>query len=239
MQIKNNYQLEWEVVSRYGIPIDSGMGIFNGDMGRILEVNENASTLVVEYDDQRRVTYPFSLLEELELAYAITIHKSQGLSLGSVYLRLGRGCFDHGQLYTALSRCRTLSGLQIDRPVTPEDLIIDESVMRFHSELETRPRSEPWDARWYEEAMRYYLRRLETGEGGIIPRKMTQAEFDFTPRVCQHPDLTKLLRLHESGLINKYDAPVLQPIVSNVIDGVGVKEDELALVHRLIAKYED
>jgi hypothetical protein len=50
--------------------------------------------------------------------------------------------------------------------------------------------------------------------------------------------LIKLRRLHESGLINKYDAPVLQPIVSNVIDGVGVKDDELALVHRLIAKYD-
>ena len=67
---------------------------------------------------------------------------------------------------------------------------------------------------------------------------MAQCEFDFTPRICQHPDLSKLLRLHESGLINKYDAPVLQPIVSNVIDGVGVKDDELALVHRLIAKYD-
>ena len=175
----------------------------------------------------------------LRLAYAITIHKSQGLSFNSVYLRLGRGCFDHGQLYTALSRCRTLSGLQIDRPITPEDLIIDGSVVRFCSELDKRQRAEPEDVFWYEEAMQYYLRRLKTGDGGNIPREMTQCEFDFTPRICQHPDLSKLIRLHESGLINKYDAPVLQPIVSNVIDGVGVKDDELALVHRLIAKYED
>lgn len=175
----------------------------------------------------------------LRLAYAITIHKSQGLSFNSVYLRLGRGCFDHGQLYTALSRCRTLSGLQIDRPITPEDLIIDESVVRFCSELDKRQRAEPEDVFWYEEAMQYYLRRLKTGDGGNIPREMTQCEFDFTPRICQHPDLSKLIRLHESGLINKYDAPVLQPIVRNVIDGVGVKDDELALVHRLIAKYED
>ncbi len=65
MQVRNNYQLEWEVVSRYGIPVDKGTGIFNGDMGRILEINENLSSLVVEYDEQRRVTYPFSLLEEL------------------------------------------------------------------------------------------------------------------------------------------------------------------------------
>ena len=175
----------------------------------------------------------------LRLAYAITIHKSQGLSFNSVYLRLGRGCFDHGQLYTALSRCRTLSGLQIDRPITPEDLIIDESVVRFHSELDKRQCAEPEDVFWYEEAMQYYLRRLETGDGGNVPRQTAHSEFDFTPRICQHPDLSKLLRLHESGVINKYDAPVLRPILSNVIGGVGVKDDELALVHRLIAKYED
>lgn len=174
----------------------------------------------------------------LRLAYAITIHKSQGLSFNSVYLRLGRGCFDHGQLYTALSRCRTLSGLQIDRPVTPEDLIIDESVVRFHADIDKLQKFKPSDALWYEEAMQYYLRRLKTGDGGNVPSETAQSEFDFTPRICQHPDLSKLLRLHESGLINKYDAPVLQSVVSNVIDGVGVKDDELALVDRLIAKYD-
>lgn len=78
MQIRNNYQLEWEVVSRYGIPVDKGLGVFNGDMGRIKEIRESSSELIVEYDEGRRVTYPFSLLEELELSYAITIHKSQG-----------------------------------------------------------------------------------------------------------------------------------------------------------------
>ena len=61
MQIKNNYQLEWEVVSRYGIPIDKGMGVFNGDVGRIAEIRESLSELVVEYDEGKRVTYPFSL----------------------------------------------------------------------------------------------------------------------------------------------------------------------------------
>ena len=64
MQIKNNYQLEWEIVSRYGIPIDRGIGVFNGDMGKILEINEGTSELVVEYDEQRRVKYPYSLTEE-------------------------------------------------------------------------------------------------------------------------------------------------------------------------------
>ena len=110
--------------------------------------------------------------------------------------------------------------------------------MRFHSELDKRQHIEPTDVLWYEEAMQYYFRRLKTGDGGNVPCEMAQCEFDFTSRISQHPDLIKLRRLHESGLINKYDAPVLQPIVSNVIDGGGVKDDELALVHRLIAKYD-
>lgn len=110
MQVKNNYQLEWEVVSRYGIPIDRGMGIFNGDMGRIREINENISSLVVEYDEQRRVTYPFSLLEELELSYAITIHKSQGSEYPAVLLPLLGGprmLFNRNLLYTAITRARS------------------------------------------------------------------------------------------------------------------------------------
>lgn len=109
MQVRNNYQLEWEVVSRYGIPVDKGTGIFNGDMGRILEINESMSSLVVEYDEQRRVTYPFSLLEELELSYAITIHKSQGSEYPAVLLPLLGGprmLFNRNLLYTAITRAR-------------------------------------------------------------------------------------------------------------------------------------
>lgn len=110
MQVKNNYQLEWEIVSKYGIPVDSGAGIFNGDMGRILEINETLSTLVVEYDEHRRVTYPFSLLEELELCYAVTIHKSQGSEYPAVILPLLSGprmLFNRNLLYTAITRARS------------------------------------------------------------------------------------------------------------------------------------
>ncbi|HBA46278.1 MAG TPA: ATP-dependent RecD-like DNA helicase [Lachnospiraceae bacterium] len=110
MQIKNNYQLEWEIVSRYGIPVDKGVGVFNGDMGRILEINEAASCLVVEYDEQRRVTYPFSLLEELELSYAITIHKSQGSEYPAVIMPLLTGprlLFNRNLLYTAITRAKS------------------------------------------------------------------------------------------------------------------------------------
>ena len=110
MQIKNNYQLEWEIVSKYGIAIDKGTGIFNGDMGRILEINEASSSLVVEYDEQRRVPYPFSLLEELELSYAVTIHKAQGSEYPAVILPLLSGpkmLFNRNLLYTAITRARS------------------------------------------------------------------------------------------------------------------------------------
>lgn len=110
MQIKNNYQLEWEVVSKYGIPIDKGTGIFNGDMGRVVEINEGAGNLVVEFDEQRRVTYPFSLTEELELSYAVTIHKSQGSEYPAVLLPLLTGprqLFNRNLLYTAITRAKS------------------------------------------------------------------------------------------------------------------------------------
>lgn len=116
MQVKNNYQLEWEIVSRYGIPIDKGMGVFNGDMGRIIEINEAASVLTVEYDEHKRVTYPFSLLEELELSYAVTIHKSQGSEYPAVVIPLLGGprmLFNRNLLYTAITRaknCVTILG---------------------------------------------------------------------------------------------------------------------------------
>jgi exodeoxyribonuclease V alpha subunit len=109
MQIKNNYQLTWEIRSRYGIPIDKGMGVFNGDMGVIKEINENAQTLTVEYDEQRLVDYPFVQLEEIELAYAITIHKSQGSEYPAVILPLLAGpklLFNRNLLYTAVTRAR-------------------------------------------------------------------------------------------------------------------------------------
>ncbi len=110
MQVRNNYQLEWEIVSSYGIPVDQGTGIFNGDMGKIIEINEEASSMVVEYDEQRRVTYPFSLLEELELSYAVTIHKAQGSEYPAVILPLLGGprmLFNRNLLYTAITRARS------------------------------------------------------------------------------------------------------------------------------------
>lgn len=116
MQVKNNYQLEWEIVSKYGIPVDKGVGIFNGDMGRILRINELAAEVVVEYDEHRQVTYPFALLEELDLSYAITIHKAQGSEYPAVIMPLLSGSrilFNRNLLYTGITRaqsCVTILG---------------------------------------------------------------------------------------------------------------------------------
>ncbi len=109
MQIKNNYQIVWEVVSRYGIPIDKGMGIFNGDIGVIKEINETAQSLIIEYDEHRQAEYPFVQLDEIELAYAITIHKSQGSEYPAVILPLLSGpkmLFNRNLLYTGVTRAR-------------------------------------------------------------------------------------------------------------------------------------
>lgn len=117
MQIKNNYQLAWEVRNRYGIPVDKGEGVFNGDMGVIRQVNTFSETLEVEFDERRMVEYSFKQLEELELAYAITIHKSQGSEYPAVVIPIYSGprmLMTRNLIYTAVTRakkCVCLVGL--------------------------------------------------------------------------------------------------------------------------------
>jgi exodeoxyribonuclease V alpha subunit len=109
MQTKNNYQLEWEVRSRYGIPIEKGVGVFNGDMGIIRIIDSFAQSVTVEFDEGRIVEYPFGLLDELELSYAITIHKSQGSEYPAVVIPLLAGprpLMNRNLLYTAVTRAR-------------------------------------------------------------------------------------------------------------------------------------
>ena len=142
MQIKNNYQLEWEIVGRYNIPIDKGMGVFNGDMGRVLEINKTMSTLLVEFDDGRRVNYPFSGLEELELSYAITIHKSQGSEYPAVILPLLGGprmLFNRNLLYTGITRARNCVTI-LGSSETVRNMIDNVSENRRYTALESRIR---------------------------------------------------------------------------------------------------
>lgn len=144
MQIRNNYQLEWEIVSRYGIPVDRGTGVFNGDMGRIVEIQENASCLVVEYDEHKRVTYPFTLLEELELSYAITIHKSQGSEYPAVIMPLLAGprmLFNRNLLYTAITRAKSCVTI-LGSSATVRGMIDNVSENRRYTALAARIREE-------------------------------------------------------------------------------------------------
>ena len=109
MQIKNNYQIQWEIRNRYGITVDKGLGVFNGDIGVIREINHFAELLTVEFDEGKMVEYSFKQLEELELAYAITIHKSQGSEYPAVVIPLFSGprmLMTRNLIYTAVTRAR-------------------------------------------------------------------------------------------------------------------------------------
>ena len=109
MQIKNNYQLEWETRGKNGIPVDHGMGVFNGDMGVIDNINFFTEKVTIKFEDDRYVEYPFKQLDELELAYAVTVHKSQGSEYPAVVIPLLSGprmLMNRNILYTAVTRAR-------------------------------------------------------------------------------------------------------------------------------------
>lgn len=125
MQVRNNYQLEWEIRGRYGIPIEKGVGVFNGDTGIIKTINEFAETAEVEFEDGRWAEYSFKQLDELELAYAVTIHKSQGSEYPAVILPLLGGprmLMSRNLLYTAVTRARTCVTI-LGSEVTFEEMI--------------------------------------------------------------------------------------------------------------------
>ncbi|MCM1307090.1 MAG: ATP-dependent RecD-like DNA helicase [Butyrivibrio sp.] len=109
MQTRNNYKISWEIRGRHGIAIESGTGIFNGDMGIIDEINTAVSELTVRFDEDKYVTYSFKEAEELEHAYAVTVHKSQGSEYPAVVLPLLDGprmLMNRNILYTAVTRAR-------------------------------------------------------------------------------------------------------------------------------------
>jgi exodeoxyribonuclease V alpha subunit len=116
MQIKNNYQMEWEIRTKFGLCIDKGSGIFNGDTGIIEEINAFAETMTISFDEGKMVEYSFKNLDELELAYAVTIHKSQGSEYPAVVIPLLNGpkmLMNRNLLYTAVTRakkCVTIVG---------------------------------------------------------------------------------------------------------------------------------
>ena len=218
---------------------DGSFEYVNGDMGQVLELSPGTNTpwvkirldrgneVKVSCNEWKNYTY---VLEEdrmsgkktlrqkevgkfvqlpIRLAYAITTHKSQGLSLDYVDLKLGSGCFTHGQLYTALSRCRTLEGLRLDRTVMKDDLILDEAVVSFYKTL-GRPKPKPNTVSVsvppeYEAAIKAYLAQLQA-KGAVRREPPSILECDtslaapsrkeVTPiddRVEDHIDIRKLM----------------------------------------------
>lgn len=137
MQTKNNYQLAWEIRTKYGLTVDKGLGIFNGDMGIIRQINDFAEQMIIEFDEGRMVEYPYKLLDELELAYAITIHKSQGSEYPAVVIPLLSGpmmLMNRNLLYTAVTRARKCVTL-VGNEVTFQQMIQNTSQQKRYSGL--------------------------------------------------------------------------------------------------------
>ena len=137
MQIKNNYKIEWKVVNRKGFSVEEGLGVFNGDMGVIRKINTFTEKITVVFDENRQVEYPFSNLDELELAYAITIHKSQGSEYPAVVLPLLNGpsiLCNRNLLYTAVTRAQRCVAI-VGRQAMVEQMIRNESEQKRYTGL--------------------------------------------------------------------------------------------------------
>lgn len=141
MQIRNNYKLEWAIYSEKGrFKTEEGVGVFNGDMGIIKEIDDYNEEVVVLFDDDKEVRYPYNLLDELELSYAITIHKSQGSEYPALVLPLFSGpkiLMNRNLLYTAVTRAKQCvvivgSGRMI------ESMIQNNDEQKRYSSLDTR-----------------------------------------------------------------------------------------------------
>jgi len=200
----------------------------------------------------------------LKLAYAITVHKAQGLSLDRVCLKLGNGCFSHGQLYTALSRCRTLKNLRMDRPLYKEDVILDPVVIDFYQQLENpEPRHKDVTLtipKEHEAAVLAFLARLQKKESALqlqdnntpsLPLNMKNE--DESEQITCHPDIEHLLKVYrnqtgdeqdkgktsqENGIgFNKNDAPLLSSLAEKYIAKGYLSKSELETVTWKIQKY--
>ncbi len=142
MQVKNNYQIGWEIRNKYGIPVDSGTGVFNGDIGIVREINTFAEEMTVEFDEGRMVDYSFKQLEELELAYAITIHKSQGSEYPAVVIPVYPGprmLMTRNLIYTAVTRARACVCL-VGQPQVFQAMVDNELEQQRYTGLEERIR---------------------------------------------------------------------------------------------------
>jgi exodeoxyribonuclease V alpha subunit len=139
MQIKNDYNLIWEIRGRFNIPIEKGEGVFNGDIGIVREINQYAQTITVQFDD-RFVEYQYKDCENLELAYAITIHKSQGSEYPAVVIPMYQGpamLMNRNLLYTAVTRAKSCVCL-VGNPEIFNNMLRNETEARRYSSLSER-----------------------------------------------------------------------------------------------------
>lgn len=270
------------------------LGFVNGDVGVVLGFIKQAGTdsVRIKLDNGKTVTispnewknYQYVLTADhktgkekvtqkevgsyiqlpLKPAYAMTIHKSQGMSVDSVLIKLGNGCFAHGQLYTALSRCRSLKNLRIDRNIYVEDIIINPVVVDFYRSIEAPAQSAetvkmdiPAE---YQGAVQELLRKLmqESQPESSVKRcksvnNTTTIHIVTDNKVSHHPDLDHLIIVYrnqtsdekgEASTIkkngkgfNKHDAPILTAIAENYLEYGFVFQDDLATVSHLIQKY--
>lgn len=142
MQIKNNYQMEWKVLNSYRMPVEEGVGVFNGDMGIVREINSFTELITVEFEEGRRVEYEYKQAEELELAYAVTIHKSQGSEYPAVILPLLGGprmLMNRNLLYTAVTRAKSCVCV-VGSVRTFQEMIANEQEQKRYSGLKERIR---------------------------------------------------------------------------------------------------
>ena len=140
MQIRNNYQLEWEISTKQGLVIDAGMGVFNGDIGKIIDINTYTQTIQVEFEEKKKVNYSYELLEELELAYAVTVHKSQGSEYPAVVIPLLQGprqLYYRNLIYTAVTRAKKCVTIVGDDEILQEMIRNTKEQERYTSLAET------------------------------------------------------------------------------------------------------
>lgn len=141
MQIRNNYKLEWSIYSGKGrFKVEEGVGVFNGDMGVVKEIDEYNEEVVVLLDDEKEVRYPYNLLDELELSYAITIHKSQGSEYPAVVLPLFSGpkiLLNRNLLYTAVTRAKQCVVI-VGNGQLVENMIRNNDEQKRYSSLDVR-----------------------------------------------------------------------------------------------------
>ncbi|WP_291648640.1 ATP-dependent RecD-like DNA helicase [Clostridium sp.] len=138
MQTKNNYSLKWIRVNGSGE--NEGVGVFNGDMGFIQSINEEEKTITIIFDDERKVIYDYIYLDELELAYAITIHKSQGSEFKVIITPAFMGSpllMNKNLLYTAITRAKELV-VVVGIPKALKHMVSNTRSMERYSSLRDR-----------------------------------------------------------------------------------------------------